>query len=283
MAKKINTLVKDVNKIFSDIGAGKPIKLPEQRVDVLVNNLKEVLYQWATPREKSVGLRMSNVGRPNRQLWYDIKSNKNQEELSPAVVFRFLYGHIVEELLLFFVELAGHKVEHTQAEVKVLGLKGHVDCIIDDVVIDIKSASDYSFRKFKDGRLSEDDPFGYLAQLAAYEHGFNKSGGGFLVANKSSGEICLYLPDELEVPNIESRLETVRAELKEDVPPIERCYPIIAKGKSGNMGLHNSCKWCRHKAQCNSKMRVFKYSNTLEYLTHVEVLPSVEEITEEFE
>jgi len=26
MAKKINTLVKDVNKIFSDIGAGKPIK-----------------------------------------------------------------------------------------------------------------------------------------------------------------------------------------------------------------------------------------------------------------
>tara|TARA_R100000093_G_scaffold621_6_gene1867 strand:- start:584 stop:1435 length:852 start_codon:yes stop_codon:yes gene_type:complete len=283
MAKKINTLIKDVNKIFSDIGAGKPIKLPEQRVDVLVNNLKEVLYQWATPREKSVGLRMSNVGRPNRQLWYDIKSNKNQEELSPAVVFRFLYGHIVEELLLFFVELAGHKVEHAQAEVKVLGLKGHVDCIIDDVVIDIKSASDYSFRKFKDGRLSEDDPFGYLAQLAAYEYGFNKSGGGFLVANKSSGEICLYLPDELEVPNIESRLETVRAELKEDVPPIERCYPIIAKGKSGNMGLHNSCKWCRHKVQCNSKMRVFKYSNTLEYLTHVEVLPSVEEITEEFE
>ena len=225
---------------------------------------------------------MSNVGRPNRQLWYDIKSNKDQEELSPAVIFRFLYGHVVEELLLFFVDLAGHKVEHQQAEVNVLGLKGHVDCIIDDVVIDIKSASDFSFRKFKDGKLSQDDPFGYLAQLAAYEHGFGKSGGGFLVANKSSGEICLYRPDELEVPNIESRLETVRAELKEDVPPRERCYPIIAKGKSGNMGLHNSCKWCRHKFQCNPDLRVFKYSNTLEYLTKVEVLPGVEEVTGEF-
>ena len=279
---KINTVVKDVNKIFSQIGSGKPVELPEKKVDILLSNLKEVLRQWSTPREKSVGLRMSNVGRPNRQLWYDIKSNKDQEELAPAVIFRFLYGHIVEELLLFFVDLAGHKVEHTQAEVNVLGLKGHVDCIIDDVVIDIKSASDYSFRKFKDGKLSQDDPFGYLAQLAAYEHGFGKSGGGFLVANKSSGEICLYIPDELEVPNIESRLETVRAELEEDVPPRERCYPIIAKGKSGNMGLHNSCKWCRHKFQCNPDLRVFKYSNTLEYLTKVEVLPSVEEVTAEF-
>ncbi len=279
---KINTVVKDVNKIFSQIGAGKPVELPEKKVDILLSNLKEALSQWSTPREKSVGLRMSNVGRPNRQLWYDIKSNKDQEELSPAVIFRFLYGHIVEELLLFFVDLAGHKVEHQQAEVNVLGLKGHVDCLIDDVVIDIKSASDFSFRKFKDGKLSQDDPFGYLAQLAAYEHGFGKSGGGFLVANKSSGEICLYIPDELEVPNIESRLETVRTELKEDVPPRERCYPIIAKGKSGNMGLHNSCKWCRHKFQCNPDLRVFKYSNTLEYLTEVEVLPSVEEITAEF-
>ena len=279
---KINTVVKDVNKIFSQIGSGKPVELPEEKVDILLSNLKEALSQWSTPREKSVGLRMSNVGRPNRQLWYDIKSNKNQEDFSPAVIFRFLYGHVVEELLLFFVDLAGHKVEHQQAEVNVLGLKGHVDCLIDDVVIDIKSASDFSFRKFKDGKLSQDDPFGYLAQLAAYEHGFGKSGGGFLVANKSSGEICLYRPDELEVPNIESRLETVRAELKEDVPPRERCYPIIAKGKSGNMGLHNSCKWCRHKFQCNPDLRVFKYSNTLEYLTEVEVLPSVEEITAEF-
>jgi len=279
---KINTVVKDVNKIFSQIGAGKPVELPEKKVDILLSNLKEALSQWSTPREKSVGLRMSNVGRPNRQLWYDIKSNKNQEDFSPAVIFRFLYGHVVEELLLFFVDLAGHKVEHQQAEVNVLGLKGHVDCLIDDVVIDVKSASDFSFRKFKDGKLSQDDPFGYLAQLAAYEHGFGKSGGGFLVANKSSGEICLYRPDELEVPNIESRLETVRAELKEDVPPRERCYPIIAKGKSGNMGLHNSCKWCRHKFQCNPDLRVFKYSNTLEYLTEVVVLPGVEEITAEF-
>jgi|TARA_R110002167_G_scaffold30012_2_gene99579 hypothetical protein len=282
MKKDISTLVGDINNIFSDIGNGKPVKLPEQKVDKLLDGLRDVLNDWATPKARGTGLRMSNVGKPNRQLWYDIKSLDTAEDLAPSVIFRFLYGHIIEELMLFFVDLAGHKLESQQEEVKVLGLKGHVDCIIDGVVVDIKSASDYSFRKFKDGKLSEDDPFGYLAQLAAYEHGFGKSGGGFLVANKSSGEICLYRPDELEIPNIESRLETVRKELKEEVPPRERCYPIIAKGKSGNMGLHNSCKWCRHKFQCNPDLRVFKYSNTLEYLTEVAVLPGVEEITAEF-
>jgi len=278
MKKDINTLVEDINTIFSDVGKGKPIKLPEQKVDKLLDGLRSVLNDWATPREKSTGLRMSNVGRPSRQLWYDIKSNDEQEDLAPSVMFRFLYGHVVEELLLFFVDLAGHKVENQQDEVDVLGLKGHVDCIIDGVVVDIKTASDYSFKKFKEGKLSQDDPFGYLAQLSAYEHGFNKKGGGFLVANKSSGELCLYRPDELEVPNIEERLEKVRAELKENSPPEERCYPIIEKGKSGNMGLHNSCKWCRHKYQCNPDVRVFKYANGFEYLTTVKVLPNVEEI-----
>ena len=123
MKKDINTLVEDINTIFSDVGKGKPIKLPEQKVDKLLNGLRSVLNDWATPREKATGLRMSNVGRPSRQLWYDIKSNDEQEELAPSVMFRFLYGHVVEELLLFFVDLAGHKVENQQDEVDVLGLK----------------------------------------------------------------------------------------------------------------------------------------------------------------
>jgi hypothetical protein len=281
MEKDINTLVEDINNIFSDIGNGKPIKLPEQKVDKLLNGLRDVLNDWSTPKARGTGLRMSNVGKPNRQLWYDIKSLDTSEDLEPSVIFRFLYGHIIEELMLFFVDLAGHKLESQQEEVKVLGLKGHVDCIIDGVVVDIKSASDFSFRKFKDGKLSQDDPFGYLAQLAAYEHGFGKSGGGFLVANKSTGEICLYRPDDLEMPNIEERLKTVREELEEDSPPEERCYPIVEKGKSGNMGLHRSCIWCRHKYTCNPNLRVFKYASGFDYLTEVVKLPMVEEITAE--
>ena len=286
MAKKktVDTLVSDIEDLFYKIGNGTKVTLPKKKVDKLMAGLEEVLHQWATPRGKSTGLRMSNVGRPNRQLWYDIKSDSTEEELEPSVVFRFLYGHVVEELLLFFADLAGHKVEMQQAEVDVCGLKGHIDSVIDGVVVDVKTASDFSFKKFKEGRLSESDPFGYLAQLAGYEHGLKKEGGGFLVANKASGELCFFKPDDLELPNIESRIAKVRGELEQDTPPAKRCHPIIDIGKAGNRGLHNSCKWCCHKVACNPKARVFRYANGDVFFTHVEKRPrsDIKEVTKEY-
>lgn len=279
--KKVETLVEDINKIFYDIGNGSKVDFPDKKVDKLMEGLREVLYHWATPRESSNGLRMSNVGRPNRQLWYDIKHDKNEDSLSPSVVFRFLYGHVVEELLLFFADIAGHKVEMQQSEVDVCGLKGHIDSVIDGVVVDVKTASDFSFKKFKEGRLSENDPFGYLAQLAGYEHGLKKQGGGFLVANKSTGELCFFQPDDLELPNIETRITTIRDELKQDVPPT-RCYPIVDIGKGGNRGLANECKWCCHKVACNPKARVFRYANGDVFLTTIKAKPRVDEVTEEY-
>jgi len=282
--KTVDTLVEDVEALFSRIGNGNKVDLPVKKVNKLMKGLEEVIYQWATPRGRGTGLRMSNVGKPNRQLWYDIKSDATQEEMEPSVIFRFLYGHVVEELLLFFVDLAGHKVEMEQAEVDVCGLKGHIDSVIDGVVIDIKTASDFSFNKFKSGKLVENDPFGYLAQIAGYEHGLNKTGGGFLVANKSTGELCLFRPDDLEMPNIETRINNVREELKQDTPPTQRCHPIIDIGKAGNRGLNNSCKWCSHKVACNPEARVFRYASGDLFFTHIEKRPraDIEEVTKEY-
>ena len=44
-----------------------------------------------------------------------------------------------------------------EKEVKVKGVQGHMDCVIDGEVIDIKTASGFAFKKFKDGTLREDD------------------------------------------------------------------------------------------------------------------------------
>ena len=63
---------------------------------------------------------------------------------------------------------AGHSVEAEQEEVTVEGVLGHQDCIIDGVLTDIKSASSFAFKKFRDNKLAEDDPFGYIAQISAY-------------------------------------------------------------------------------------------------------------------
>ena len=82
--------------------------------------MKEVLRHWSTPTKRSEGtLRMSNIGRPNRQLWYDMKTEQQESSIPPNTFIKFLYGHILEEVVLLLVRLAGHKVEHEQKNVKV--------------------------------------------------------------------------------------------------------------------------------------------------------------------
>ena len=49
-----------------------------------------------------------------------------------------MYGHILEQMVLFFVKLSGHEVTHEQKSVKVSGISGHMDCVIDGEVIDVK-------------------------------------------------------------------------------------------------------------------------------------------------
>lgn len=287
--KKLDTLVDDIYKKLSVLGEGKSLKLSDKVIDDFGESMKEALRNWSTPSPRSSEtLRMSNIGRPNRQLWYDMKTSRGEgEQLLPSVFIKFLYGHLLEEVVLLLVRLAKHSVTDEQKNVKVKGIEGHMDCIIDGEVVDIKTASGYAFKKFKDGTLREDDPFGYLAQLAGYEEGNGTSNGGFLALNKESGELALYLPEELDKPNITTKINTVKKSLLKKAPP-DLCYQSVPEGLSGNMKLPRGCIFCRHKLEChkdsnNGKgLRVFQYAKGLTYLTKVGKKPNVKEITNEF-
>jgi len=286
--KKLDTLVDDIYKKLSVLGKGKSLNLSEESIEQFGESMKEVLRHWSTPTPRSTEtLRMSNIGRPNRQLWYDMKTEQQAQEIPPSTFIKFLYGHMLEEVVLLLVKLAGHTVSDEQKNVKIKGIEGHMDCVIDGEVIDVKTASGYAFKKFKDGTLAEDDTFGYLSQLAGYEAGHGTSNGGFLAMNKESGELALYIPEELDKPNIETKIDTVKKSLKKSAPP-ELCYKPIPDGSSGNMKLPRGCFFCRHKLEChkdsnNGKgLRVFKYSKGLSYLTQVVKEPRVDEITNEF-
>ena len=285
--KKLNTLVDDIYKKLSVLGKGKSLNLSEETIDQFGESMKEVLRHWSTPHPRATEtLRMSNIGRPNRQLWFDMKTEQQAQEIPPATFIKFLYGHMLEVVLLL-VKLAGHTVSDEQKNVKIKGIEGHMDCVIDGEVIDVKTASGYAFKKFKDGTLAEDDTFGYMSQLAGYEAGHGTSNGGFLAMNKENGELALYIPEELDKPNIETKIDTVKKSLKKQTPP-ELCYLPIPDGTSGNMKLPRGCFFCRHKVEChkdsnNGKgLRVFKYAKGLTYLTQVVKEPKVEEITNEF-
>ena len=284
--KKLDTLVEDIYDKLSVLGDGESLDVNEEVLDEFGNSMKEALRHWAnpTPRDTET-LRMSNIGKPLRQLWYDLKSEGEETQpLEPHLFIRFLYGHILEEVMLFLVKLAGHKVTDEQKEVKVSGVHGHMDCKIDGEVIDIKTASSFAFRKFKNGTLAEDDPFGYLAQLSAYETAEKTKAGGFLVLNKESGEITLHRPSFIDKPHARNKIREVKKAIKLDSPP-ELCYNPVPEGKAGNMKLPRGCTYCRHKNECHKDandgkgLRVFKYSKGLMYLTKVEKEPNVLEIT----
>ena len=282
--KQIETLVKDIYDLFSL----DPIKMDEKEVDKHIDTFGEMLkvhikaFMYEEPRTRG-NLRLSAIGKPDRQLWYDVNSKKSIEDISSSTRIKFLYGYILEELLLLCASIAGHKVTDQQKEVNVEGVLGHQDSMIDDVLIDCKSASSYSFKKFKQNTLLEDDPFGYIAQISAYAEANQVNKAAFLVIDKSSGEICLTPVHQMEMINAKERVKHLKGMVSNSHMP-DRCYDPVADGESGNLKLAIGCVYCSHKRECwqdtnNGKgLRAFRYSRGLSYLTRVAKEPKVEEV-----
>jgi len=283
--KQLDTVVPDIYSLLEGLSNGEPLPLSEEAIEATVVGIKKAIKDWATPRstENTFTLRMSNIGKPARQLWYEKRSENPRGSVDAPTQIKFLYGHLLEEIVLMLVRMAEHTVTDEQKEVTVEGIVGHMDCKIDGQVVDVKSASKFAFNKFKQGRLAEDDPFGYLGQLSGYEKAEGTQDGGFLVINKESGELCMYIPEDLDKPNIETHISELVPALDLDTKPAF-CYSPIPDGKKGNMKLPSGCGWCRYKFDCHQDandgagLRVFKYSTGRTYLTTVVSEPNVEEI-----
>ena len=285
--KSTDTLVSDIYRMIDtkDIPEGVPV---EQVINDFGENVKQILRNNITEstfdRRK---LRMSNIGKKDRQLWYSYNGYKG-EELMPHTRIKFLYGHLIEEMVLALTKLAGHDVTDEQKQAEVDGIKGSMDCKIDGVLTDVKSASPYGFKKFKDGSLINDDPFGYVDQIKGYAHSEGVTDVGWLVMDKTNGHLTYLKYDmadesqwywsKLNFFSIEERIKNIKKVVKSETPP-ERCYEPVADGKSGNMKLAVGCSYCAYKHECWGKdLRTFIYSTGPRYLTEVKFVPSVLEV-----
>jgi|TARA_S200002703_G_scaffold52223_1_gene45250 hypothetical protein len=281
--KKIDTIVEDIYSLFEKKNEELTEKQVDKCIDDFANSVKVHVKDFLKelPQDKP-RLRLSTIGRPDRQLWYDFKKPHN-EPLAPSTRIKFLYGYILEELLIMLASISGHKVTQQQKQVQVEGVKGHQDCFIDGVLVDCKSASGRGYTKFKYNNLSSDDPFGYISQISAYAEGNGVDEAGFLVINKSTGEICYTKVHSLEMINAKERIQRIKKVVKSDVPP-DKCYEAIPDGKSGNYRLDTGCVYCNYKYDCWSDandgkgLRIYKYSTGQRYFTHVEKEPNVEEV-----
>jgi len=258
--KKINTLVEDIYSLFSL----NPIDMKEEEVDKYIDTFGEMLklhikdFMYEKPREHG-NLRLSSIGKPDRQLWYDVNTNRDTIPLKASIRIKFLYGYILEELLLLCAAIAGHKVTDQQKEVEIEGVVGHQDSMIDGVLVDCKSASGNSFHKFKNNNLLEEDPFGYIAQISAYAEANGVDEAAFLVIDKSTGEICLTPVHSMEMINAKERVKFLKGMVTDSNIP-DRCYNPVPDGKSGNLKLPFGCVYCGHKKECWSDVNQVSFT-----------------------
>ena len=286
--KTIHTLVDDIYSLVKT-------KRPEKGVDAEaeIENFGEAVKDLMRKEFTNRGgfdarkLRMSNIGRDDRYLWNHYNNVGPKEPMQPHNLVKFLYGHLIEEMLLLLVRLSGHTVSHEQAQAEVEGIVGSMDCKIDGVLTDVKSTSSYGFKKFKDATLAFDDPFGYIAQIKGYAKSEGDTQVGWLAMDKQNGHLT-YLKYDLEdtqapvyevlKEDIVERIHYIKEVVERKEPPA-LCNDPVPDGKSGNMKLPIGCSYCHFKHACYPELRTFLYSTGPRYLTEVANEPKVQEIT----
>lgn len=271
----INTLVSD---IYTLLEKGSEQDTSEACL-MFGQRMSSLMQERLKPKEDRRTLRMSNIGKPDRMLWYECNPSVQKEEFNGPTYLKFLYGDLIEEIVLFLAEVAGHSVQDRQKEVSVSGIIGHIDSVIDGVLVDVKSTSPHSFKKFKDGTLRDDDPFAYIPQLSGYLHGTGIKDGAYVAVDKQNGYITVMSLEDKDTVDIQERIDHIKDVVSLKEPP-ERCFSPEPMGKSGNLKLPVGCSYCPFKLECwkDVGLRKFIYSTGPVWMTHVEKEPDVLEV-----
>ena len=282
--KTIDTLVEDIESvIYGQGGWNKSV------AEAMGKSIADTANKrFSKPQEPRGYLSLSSIGTPcKRKLWYKINKPGFGEPLDAKMLLKFFYGDMIEELILAMVEASGHTLVGSQDRLTVHGIRGHRDAVIDGITVDVKSCSPFAFKKFKEGNLREDDPFGYISQLSSYVYAAkddpevtNKTQGGFLVIDKVNGHVCLDIYDFTEeMKEKEQHVNHIKSMVVSEDPPDRGFDPVpqSSKNPKGNKKLATACSYCEYKKECYPGLRKFIYSDRPVFLTDIVKKPMVPE------
>jgi hypothetical protein len=281
-AQMIHTLIPDIQKLVTR----KDGWFDEQLARSLSEDISSRLSRSFNGDARRPALRLSQMGnRCPKALWLSIHHPELAQALPPWAEVKFSFGHILEAEAVAFCKAAGHKVEGEQHEVVLDGVKGHLDAIVDGVVVDFKSCSQRNFEKLKKGTLRSQDDFGYLDQLDGYvvatlqdPRVTVKDRGYIFGIDKTLGHMVLY-EHIIRPDNIRERIRKYKEIVARTSPPSCECQ-TRPRGESGNIELGTVASYNVFKYQCFPGLRTFLYASGPVYLTHVARKPDVIEINQ---
>lgn len=275
-----------LHQYMTDAVNGKS-SMSDEVIDQVANDVRDALQRQFSGKvkRKDFRLRMSNIGRPTCQLWYEKNKPETALPKSNNFMMNMMLGDIVEAVFKGLLKAA--KVDYQDSENVILKLKddnvsGSYDLVIDGAVDDVKSASDWSYKnKFESyDTLSSGDGFGYVGQLAGYAKASGKKVGGWWVVNKANGHFK-YVPAsglnlDDEIKKIEDTVATVNTN------KFERCFePEIEtfRGKAtGNTVLNSNCKFCDYRYDCwnlTDKPAVMSKAQTPKIVSYISLVENV--------
>lgn len=225
----------------------------------IVRDVQEAVEKQFNQSERKFTMRMSNIGRPYCQLWFDKNKPEEGIDMPANFLMNMMIGDIVEAVFKGVLTEAG--VDFSDGFKSTLSVGNHRidgthDLIMDKRVDDIKSASPWSYNnKFKDyATLKSHDSFGYIGQLAGYSKALGVEPGGWWVVNKGTGEFKYVSAWDMAVDrqDILDEVEEKADKLAENT--FERCFEPVEetfrKKPTGNKVLGEECGWCKYRYKC---------------------------------
>ena len=111
MKQSIVPLLSDIDKLLTDGKEG----FSERNIQEFFQALRGDIEEFLSPdtRNNKGRLRMSAIGKHDRQLWYEFNDSRKRT-ISSQLKLRFFFGNLVESFLLFLVQEAGLTVTARQ-------------------------------------------------------------------------------------------------------------------------------------------------------------------------
>lgn len=250
--QEFNPIEAQIHLVLDKLSNNEPVDIQDEWIDQAGEHFKEAIRRKIKPMG-DFRLRMSNLGRPLCQLQQE-KLGTPKSRMPYNHFVRMLIGDAVEAIMELAVKASGLDITDNKNQVSLKVNESHIlgesDLDIDNAVFDTKSCSPYAFQnKWSsnwDGVYTQDS-FGYVEQLYGYATAQNKKMGGWIVVDKSSGEVKVVLakPTNEQLKDIKQRISDAESKIDSE---FKKCFEdeeeTFYKKKTGNRLVPMTCTFC---------------------------------------